>query len=366
MKEEKLQAILRLQKTPYVGDIVAKKLIHAVGDVEAIFMESSASLTKIHGIGQRIAQALQDTSIWHRVEKEMHYLQKQQLSYAYFLDDDYPVYLKHSIDGPILFFYSGCAQLTKKRMISIVGTRNMTRYGRDLCETLVKDLQAYQPTIVSGFAYGVDIEAHKQALQCGMETIAVMAHGFEHIYPKAHQKYKQQVLENGAFVSEFWHDEFPLRENFLKRNRIVAGLSEATVVIESAEKGGSLVTADIAHSYDREVFAFPGRATDNFSSGCNALVKQHKAHMIESAQDLVAWLNWKTQPPAIAKQETRSVTLTEPELKVIAYLRDGSEQGLDVIALETKIPLQELTATLLQLELKGLVKPLPGKQFSIS
>lgn len=194
----------------------------------------------------------------------------------YFLEDAYPQRLKYCIDGPILIFQKGETLFDDRKVISIVGTRNMTPYGRDCCEQMIADLKVYNPIIVSGFAYGVDICAHRVALKNGLETVAVLAQGFGSLYPKSHKKYEKELLKNGSFITEFWHQDQPLREHFLQRNRIIAGISEATIVVESAEKGGSLVTADIADSYHRDVFAVPGRNSDKYSFGCNQLIKKIK------------------------------------------------------------------------------------------
>ena len=269
MKEEKLLAVLRLQKCKAVGDILAKKLIVNVGDIAQIFNEKAAVLSKINGIGNHVLKHLFDKRNIELAEQEYLYIKEKNISYSYFLDDDYPQNLQHCVDSPLLLFKEGNLDFSNKRIISIVGTRNMTSYGRHFCNQLIEDLSEYNPIIVSGFAYGVDICAHKAALKNKLQTIAVLAHGFQHIYPKVHKKYTHSVIENGGFLTEFWHEDPPLREHFLRRNRIVAGISKATIIIESAVKGGSLVTADIANSYHRDVFAVPGRNTDTYSLGMN-------------------------------------------------------------------------------------------------
>ena len=252
MKDEKLLAILRLQKCKAVGDILAKKLIVNVGDVSQIFKEKRASLSKINGIGNHVLKHLFDEESLRRASRELKYIKENAVSYSYFLEDDYPTNLQHCIDSPILLFKDGNIDFSNQKIISIVGTRNMSSYGRDFCNKLIEDLAQYNPLIISGFAYGVDICAHKAAIKNNLQTVAVLAHGLEQIYPKVHKKYINKVNENGGFLTEFWHDDVPLRENFLKRNRIVAGISKATIIIESAVKGGSLVTADIANSYDNK------------------------------------------------------------------------------------------------------------------
>ena len=303
MEEEKLLAILRLQRSKAVGDILAKKLIVNVGDVAQIFKEKKTTLAKINGIGDHVLKHLFDSSNVLKAKQELDYIQENNIQYSYFLEDGYPTNLLNCIDAPILIFKDGRIDISNDKIISIVGTRNMSSYGRDFCNQLIKELSIYNPIIVSGFAYGVDICAHKAAIKNNLQTIAVLAHGFEHTYPKVHKKYIHPVNEKEGFITEFWHDDPPQRENFLKRNRIVAGISKATIIIESAKKGGSLVTADIANSYDRDVFALPGRASDIFSKGCNDLIKNNKAAVVTAASDIVKMLNWDLQEKPVPIQQ---------------------------------------------------------------
>jgi DNA processing protein len=365
LKEEKLLAILRLQKCKAVGDILAKKLIVNVGDVSQIFKEKGTSLSKINGIGNHVLKHLFDEKNIKLAAEELKYVQENRISYSYFLEDDYPTNLQHCIDSPILLFQDGNIDFSNQKIISIVGTRNMSSYGRDFCNQLVKDLAQYNPIIVSGFAYGVDICAHKAAVKNNLQTVAVLAHGLDEIYPKVHKKYINQVSENGGFLTEFWHNETPLRENFLKRNRIVAGISKATIIIESAAKGGSLVTADIANSYDKDVFAVPGRTTDLYSKGCNNLIKNNRAFLLNSAEEIVKMLNWDLYEKPKVIQKQLFLDLDEKEQKIYDLLHEKGKQMLDVISLECNIPIYQLSAILLQMELKGVSKPLPGKMFEL-
>ncbi|MGB0880789.1 MAG: DNA-processing protein DprA [Polaribacter sp.] len=366
MKEEKLLAILRLQKSKAIGDILAKKLIVTLGNVEQIFKEKASTLEKINGIGSHATKHLFDKKNLEFAEQELAYIQQNNISYSYFLDKEYPANLQQCIDAPILLFKDGNLDFSNPKIISIVGTRNMSSYGRNFCNQLVEEISEYNPIIVSGFAYGVDICAHKAAIKNKLQTIAVLAHGLEKIYPKAHKKYIHQLNENGGFLTEFWHDEDPLRENFLRRNRIVAGISKATIIIESAKKGGSLITADIANSYNKDVFAVPGRATDVFSTGCNNLIKNNEAHLLSCTSDIVKMLNWdlveKTAKPI---QKELFINLTENEQKIYDVLHKKGQQLLDVISLECAIPVYQLSPILLQMELKGILKPLPGKMFEL-
>ncbi|PHR70077.1 MAG: DNA-protecting protein DprA [Lutibacter sp.] len=366
MLEEEIIAVLALQKVKGIGDIIAKKLIAHCGSAKNVFAEKRALLEKINGIGTFTIKNLNDKQYFIRAEKEYKYITKNNIKTTYFQDDDFPHRLKHCPDGPILLFQDGNINLQNNRIISIVGSRKMTNYGRDFIKQLVEEVAPYNPIIVSGFAYGVDITAQKEAIKNKLQTIAVLAHGLEQIYPKTHKKYINQVNENGGFYTEFWHDEEPLREHFLKRNRIVAGISEATVIIESAEKGGSLVTADIANSYSRDVFAVPGKTTDSLSKGCNNLIKYNKAGILTSAQDLIDALNWELndkQPLAVQKQ--LFVELTSEEQIIYDYLLKNGKKYLDTIALDCQIPVYKMATLLFTMEMKGVVRPLQGKLFEV-
>jgi len=366
MNNEELLAVLRLQATKNIGDIISKKLINHFNSPSEIFEAKRSSLLKIDGIGAFIVNQLLDTSNIEKAEKEFAYIQENNIKYSYFLDDDYPERLKHCIDAPILIFKDGNINLKDQKIISIVGTRNITSYGRDFCENLITDLATYNPVIVSGFAYGVDICAHKAATKNNLQTLGVFAHGLDIVYPKVHKKYMAPILENGGFMTEFWHNENPLRENFLRRNRIVAGISQATIIIESGAKGGSLVTAGIANSYNKDVFALPGRTSDVYSKGCNNLIKNNQAHVLTSAEDIITMLNWDVpeQKPIIAQTQL-FVQLDDNEQKVFDYLQKNGKQMLDVIAIDCEIPGYQLSSILMQMELKGVIKPHPGKIFAV-
>ena len=364
MLEEDLLYVLALQRVKGVGDINAKKLISHCGSAKNVLKEKRKTLEKINGIGAFTTKHLFDASNLIEAEKELKYIQKNNISTFYFEAENYPEKLKHCIDAPILIFKDGNFNLENRPIISIVGTRKITSYGRDFCEKLISEIKQYNPIIVSGFAYGVDICAHKAALKNNLTTIGVLAHGFEEIYPKSHKKYVSEINKNGGFFTDFWHNDKLIRENFLKRNRIVAGISEATIIIESAEKGGSLVTADIANSYSRDVFAVPGRNTDNLSKGCNDLIKRNKAAILTSSQDLVEMLNWDVENKKehfIQKQ--LFIELDETEQLVYDFLVDEGKELLDVISLSCELPIYKTTTILFNLEMKGVVKPLPGKLF---
>ena len=366
LTKNELRYTLALQRVPNLGDAMAKRLILKVGSAEGIFKEKKGNLLKIKGIGPYKLKALSEKIQLNDAEKEMEFMEKNAIKYCYFLDKHYSKNLKHCNDGPILYFQKGNINLHQNKIISIVGTRKITSYGKSFCEKLIYDLSALNPIIVSGFAFGVDITAHKSAIDNGLQTIACLAHGHNQMYPKFHTKYVDSVKKSGGFITEFWSSDSFEKNNFLKRNRIIAGLSEATIIIESAKKGGSLVTADIANSYHRDLFALPGRANDPQSVGCNNLIKTQQAHLITSAADLIYILGWelatKTQKQS---QKKLVVELSNDETIVFNYLNEKKKVLLDVISIQCNIPAHKLAAILLSMELKGVIRPTPGKMFEV-
>lgn len=364
MTKNELLYLLALQRIPNIGDISSKKLLGRLGSAEAIFKEKKSNLLKIEGIGLHTLKELHITAYLDEAEAELKFMEDHQIEVFYFQEKGYPERLKQCIDAPILLFQKGNIDLQRKKIISIVGARKATVHGIAFCEKLVEGLAPLEPVIVSGFAYGVDITAHKAAIKNGLQTIGCLAHGLNQIYPKTHEKYRVQVEDHGGFMTDFWSDAKFLPQNFLSRNRIIAGLSEATIVIESAEKGGSLVTADIANSYDREVFAVPGRPTDMQSKGCNNLLKLQKAQVLTCAEDLIYMLNWDLEEKKPV-QQMLFTELSPEEEKVFNTLKDCGKCELDLLAIESGLPTFQLASLLLNMELKGLVRPLPGKQFEV-
>ena len=365
MQPSELQFILALQHVTNLGDATAKKLIRHAGSAEAVFKEKKGNLLKIDGVGNFKLQDLQDPSHLKAAETELAFIETNKIKCLYFKNEEYPEKLKHCLDGPILLFQRGKVDLQKKRIISIVGTRNATTHGLAFCEQLIDTLSPLEPVIVSGFAYGIDICAHKVAVKNELQTVGCLAHGLNQIYPKVHQKYVSSIEGNGGFLTDFWSTDAFDRNNFLKRNRIIAGLSEATIVIESAVKGGSLVTADIANSYNREVFAVPGRPADSQSAGCNMLIKSQQAHVLTCAADLLYILNWHPDEKLKPVQKQMFVELDTDEKLLYAFLKENGKEQLDLIALNCNIPTFKAAGLLLNMELKGVVRPLPGKLFEL-
>ncbi|MFO7720251.1 MAG: DNA-processing protein DprA [Gillisia sp.] len=363
MDLSELLYVLALQHIPNLGDSTAKKLIRHLGSAEAVLKSKKQSLLKIDGIGNFKLKGLHDSEHLRSAEAELKFIQENNIRYDYYQDPAYPEKLKHCNDGPILLFSRGNIDLKNKKIISVVGTRNITIHGTAFCEQFIEELAPLDPVIISGFAYGVDITAQKAAVKNKLQTIGCLAHGLNQIYPKIHSKYVEQVEENGGFFTDFWSTQAFERTNFLKRNRIIAGLSEATIVVESAQKGGSLVTADIANSYNREVFAVPGRPLDSQSRGCNNLIKSQNAHVLTSAADLVYILNWDLNIGQSVVQKKLFIELDGLEQPIHDYLIENGKQQLDTIALSCEIPTYKAAGLLLEMELKGAIRPLPGKLF---
>jgi len=368
MKENEIVARLRLQITPGIGPVNARKLVGHFHSASAIFEHSESALLQILGIGRVMASNLLNAKFQHLAVEQWENIQRLGIRCLAFEDPGYPELLRQCEDAPLLLFLKGSFSFGTKRFISIVGTRNMTSGGRSFCEQFLKDLAPYDPVVVSGLAYGVDISAHKAALKYGLETIACLAHGLDRVYPQSHTRYVSKIQEQGGLLSEFWLGTSPEPMNFVKRNRIIAGLSEATIVLESALKGGSLITADMAFGYNREVFSVPGRPGDVFSQGCNLLIRDQKAHLLQSAEEFMDAMNWNaSKKPKDSGNPLKIMPedLSDDEKPIVAYLTETGEQLLDDIAIGCQLPVRSVAAVLFQLEMKGLVTPLPGKRYQL-
>lgn len=365
MSEVSLKHKIALGLIPRIGDINARKLVSHFGNVEAIFQEPYRNLIKIPGIGTGIAKYISDRSYLNAAEKEAEYVTKNNIRTYFYLDNDYPYRLRQCDDSPVVFFYRGTCSLDSSKMLSIVGTRNASQRGRELCEKIIGGLAAGHPDliIVSGLAYGIDIASHKAALSFNLNTIGVLAHGFKTVYPSIHASTAKAMVSKGGLITDFLSDALPERNNFLKRNRIIAGLSDATIVIESGISGGALVTADIANSYNRDVFAVPGRPDDQWSAGCNSLIKNNKASLAECSDDIEYFLDWKPEKSKPAVQRTLFSDLDDTEKLIYELLTKEGELSIDVICRSLSIPINKLSSLLLQMEFKGLLKCAPGNQY---
>jgi DNA processing protein len=364
---EQLLYHIAITSIPNIGDITAKKLIAYCGSSEQVFKEKKSVLEKIPGIGGINAQKI----LTHKMEalaiaeEELIFIQNNGIVPLFFLNDNYPQRLRHCEDGPVLMYSQGNVDYNNQKVVSIVGTRKATEYGKDFCDKIVADLTPHKPLIVSGLAYGIDVCAHKAAIKNNLPTAGVLAHGLDRLYPAQHKNVANQMIENGALLSDYKSRTNPDRENFPKRNRIVAGISDLTIVIESSKKGGSLITAHIANDYNRDVFALPGRLGDSQSEGCNNLIKTNKAALIQSVKDIEYIMGWEVKKKTKPTQQQLFVELT-PEQKIIAdIITKQGKIGIDELSLQAKLPMNKITAELLDMEFSGVVKTLPGKVYSL-
>jgi len=366
MADDTLKYKIALGQIPGLGPVNAKNLISYCGGTEEVFEADKKKLLKTPGIGEITAKnILQNKHLLKDVEDEIKFITKNAIKVRFYLDENYPFLLKQCSDAPLIFFEKGNISYDNRKIISIVGTRNATQRGRDICDKLVKELSdsGHNPVIVSGLAYGIDISAHRAALKYGLDTISVLAHGFDRIYPATHKKTASEITEQGALITEFTKSAKFERQNFLQRNRIIAGLSHAVVVVESAAKGGSLVTADIANSYNRDVFAVPGRIDDKYSEGTNWLIKTNKAFLLQSAKDIEYILNWEqnTKP----KQQVLFIKLSDNEKKIAQVLQTNGKTTIDYICKKSGFNSAKTSSILLEMEFKNAVRCLPGKVFEL-
>lgn len=363
---EDLKYKIAVSLIPGIGDKNAKKLIAHCGGAEAVFKEKKRALLKIPGFGEKAVEQILSAKVLKRAEEELKFIAEHNINVLYYLDKTYPQRLLHCEDGPILLYAKGKIDWNASKMISIVGTRMATVKGKAICEKLVSDLKNHQATIISGLAYGIDITAHQTALKVGLPTIGILGCGLDEIYPKVHLKTAQKMQENGGIATDYMSKTKMLPINFAERNRIVAGLSDAVVVIESSAKGGSLITADLANGYNRDVFAVPGRIDDSQSVGCNRLIKTNKAALIESAKDLEYILGWeKIDAPKkqIKNQKQLFVELNSEEQKIMEAFGEKDTLAVDELSLNASMPMSKTTSILLNLEFKGLIRSLPGKMY---
>jgi DNA processing protein len=364
---ENLNYKIALTLIPNIGDILAKRLVAYCGGVQAVFEEKKSSLEKIPGIGNFHANAIISHTVFERADEEIKFIKKNDITPLFYLDSNYPKRLTYCEDSPVMLYYKGAANLNSEKIISIVGTREATEYGKKVCEKLIADLAPYKVIVVSGLAYGIDICAHKAALDNNLPTVCTLAHGLDRIYPTIHKSTAQKMLTQGGWLTDFTSNTAPDRENFPRRNRIVAGISDATIVIESKKSGGSLITADIANSYNRDVFAFPGRVDDVCSEGCNNIIKQNKAALIQSAADLIYILGWEQTKNIKAPQQRKLfLDLTSDEELLVNVLKEKNSVTIDDICFASKLPMSKVSALLLTLEFSGIVKSFPGKAYGLN
>jgi len=349
-----------------IGPVTAKNLLAYCGSAEAVFSASKKQLLQIPGIGEKTVEAILATDALARAEEELAFVQKHGIEVLFFSEPNYPKRLKNCYDAPILLYFKGNADLNQQRIISIIGTRSATDYGRNLCKQLCEVLAAYNVLVVSGLAYGIDVAIHKECIAGQMPTVGVLGHGLDRLYPQIHKTVSQKMVLNGGLLSEFPILTNPDRQNFPQRNRIIAGMADATVVIEASIKGGALITAEIANSYNKDVYAFPGRTNDLYSEGCNFLIKTNRAGLINHPKDLIYYLGWDNEVPEkkTQVQATLQLNLTTNEQKVVDTLQNG-QLSIDELALATNVQQSKLAIVILTLEMQGIIVSLPGKIYKL-
>lgn len=360
---------LALTQLPGIGINHAHNLLQAAGNATFLFTHTKELRDLLPQVSPRLLQAFDHPEVLRRCEAELTFAEKNHIACLTSDDEDYPSRLRECSDAPLVLFYQGNADLNSRHIISMVGTRNATGYGKALCDRFIHDLQELMPDtlIVSGLAYGIDIHAHRAALQYQLDTIGVLAHGLDRIYPYIHRHTAIEMTTHGGLLTEFMSGTNPDRQNFVKRNRIVAGISDATIVVESALKGGSLITAEIADSYHRDCFAFPGRVDDTYSEGCNRLICSNRAILLQSAEELVKAMNWnrpKEIPAAIQRQLFPE--LNAEETQVVQLLQKQTE-GMQVnsLVVESNIPITRMSGILFELELKGIIRNYAGGVYKL-
>jgi DNA processing protein len=334
-----------------VGHVTAKHLLGHFGTAEAIFKASKNQLMQVGGIGEITASEIKNPEALQLAAAQLQFVEKHNIQVLFFLDPNFPKRLRECFDAPILLYYKGTADLNHPRIVSIVGTRKATPYGKMLCKQLVEALKPHDVLIISGLAYGIDVAAHQESLNLDIPTIGVLGHGLDRLYPHLHKQIAQRMLKHGGLITEFPLNTVPDRENFPKRNRIIAGLSDATIVVEATAKGGALITADIANSYNRDVFAFPGRTIDEYSQGC---------------KDLLYYLGWDDAPPVDPESQLKiPVGLSAEELQIFQILQHAPAM-VDDIALKMNLQQSKLAIHLLSLEMQGFLTALPGKVYRLN
>ena len=365
MNNDERLCSIALTLCPGIGHIGAKRLIDGIGSAVDVFGHRNELPELLPGVNSSVIAALDCPAAFLRAEREMEFVEKNRLTCLTLRDETYPSRLRECEDAPIVLFFKGNTDFNRLHVINMVGTRRATEYGKQFCADFVHDLSVLLPDvlIVSGLAYGIDIHAHRAALADNMSTVAVLAHGLDRIYPSVHRKTAVDMLANGGLLTEFLSETTPDRHNFVSRNRIVAGMCDATIVVESAAKGGSLITADLADGYHRDCFAVPGRVTDAASIGCNRLIRDNKAALVQSAEEFVKTMGWASAEPAAKAagiQRNLFPELTDEEELVVRILTHQGDLHINALVVEADIPVNRMSTLLFELEMKGMVKVLVG------
>lgn len=352
---------------PNIGDVNAKTLVNHFGSAELIFKASRKELEQIEGIGYIRAESIKKFNNFKTAEEEISFITKFKIKPLFITDKEYPQRFLNCYDNPVLLYYKGNADLNASKIVAIVGTRSNSDYGKNICEKLIEELAQEDVLIVSGLAFGIDSIAHKAALKNQLKTVGVLAHGLDRVYPSQNISLAKQMISNGGLLTDFRSLTKPDRQNFPSRNRIAAGISDCIIVIESGVKGGSIITAEIGNSYNKDVFAFPGRTSDLKSEGCNFLIKNNKAGMICNGNDLLENMSWKkVKKPNRKVQRELFIDFTPEERIVVDLLQAEEEIHIDQLYFKSKLNSSAIAQALLMLEMQGIVSSLPGKIYKMS
>lgn len=365
MEQERL-AFVALHFTPGIGDFLLKQLVSYCGSAEQVFKTPKGKLLKIPGVGEFSADAIKNSHSFSEAEKELKKAEQDDVEILLYTDKKYPHRLKSIEDAPALLYYKGNQNLNSQKAVGIVGTRQATEYGKRMVEQICQELVPHQALIISGLAYGIDIHAHKFALKSGLPTVGVMGSGMDIIYPAVHKEVAKKMLSHGALLTENRFGTKPDAHNFPARNRIIAGMCDALIVVEAAEKGGALITADIANSYNKDVFAVPGNLGQTYSEGCNKLIKTNRANLFTSVKDLEYLMNWSAESTSPTQTVLDFTTFEPDEQTVIRILKErNAPVMIDELSFKCSLPPSQLASLLLTLEFKNAVKSLPGKMFAL-
>jgi DNA processing protein len=366
LKNTKLNYQIALNQLKGIGPIKARFLLSKIENIESLFHDSFASLAIQTGIPVSFLKQMNREKALDEAQKHFSYIEKQEIRTHFYLESSYPQRLKQCADAPLLLFSKGSMPSNSERVVAIVGTRKATEYGKSVCEEMIKGFVGKNMVVVSGLAYGIDICIHQLCLKYNIPTIGVLGHGLDRMYPIEHTSTANKMLKNGGLLTEFLPGTRPDRENFPMRNRIVAGMSDATIVIESKESGGSLITAELANDYSRDVFAVPGNVGQVYSKGCNLLISKQKAHLITGSTDFLKWMQWEEEKKIQPIQTVLFTDFTEEEVSIISILQVEGELSVDSLAIKAKTPVSKVSVILFNLEMSGAVKMLPGKKYRLS
>lgn len=365
MKKTELNYQIALTLLKGIGPIKARHLLAKLGDIESIFNDPLGKISKSTNFELAFLKQMEREKALNEAENQVDYIEKHHIQSHFFTENSYPQRLKQCSDAPLLLFSNGNTNLNAERIVAVVGTRHATDYGKSVCEELISGLAGKNVLVMSGMAYGIDICVHQLCVKNDIPTIGVLGHGLDRLYPREHESIAKRMLEKGGLLTEYLPGTNPDRENFPMRNRIVAGMSDATIVVESKDSGGSLITAELANDYARDVFAFPGNVGQIYSKGCNTLIANQKAHLITNSQDFLKWMQWEKERKQQAVQRALFSNFSSEEKTILDLLATDSEQSVDLLSIKANFPVSKTNVLLFNLEMAGAIKMLPGKKYRL-